>query len=269
MPTRLRITDDKGFEKVILIDRDVFPIGCSSSSVGLRLPPEAGHAIAARHAVIYREGRAFVLRNETGSWGTRVNGRPVRCKVLQHGDVIRLGSSRFQIEFLVEGTRAADLLEHRAKILLRVLCDLHASTNVGNVSAAAVACVMQLVDPIWAMLSLDMGHGRLEATTAGDAAGRMPTSPTRVARGVMKTARSYFQPRRICAAIMAGGKPLGVLDLGPRVPATYTSLDLELVEALAAHVGVALTNARRLEGLPVRSRVAVAAGESAAEPAPA
>lgn len=247
--TRLKITDDKGFERVVLIDEDVFSIGHAASS-GLRIPAEADDRIAALHAIVCREGSEYVLRDRSGSCGTRVNGRPVRCKVLGHGDRIRLGASRFQIEFLVEGSRSSDSVIPRSKILLQVLCDLHVSLNVREVSACAVASVMRLTDPIWTMLALDLGHGHLEVTTtAGKDATRLPASPTQVAREVMRTSRSYFQPHRICAAIVTREGPLGVLDLGPRVNSGYNSEDLELVESMAVHVGVALLNARWVESL--------------------
>jgi hypothetical protein len=41
-----------------------------------------------------------------------------------------------------------------------------------------------------------------------------------------------------------------VLEVGARSGVPYGVQDLELTEALAAHAGVALCNARRLEGLP-------------------
>ena len=64
--------------------------------------------------------------------------------------------------------------------------------------------------------------------------------------------RSYFHPARLCVAIMgrrdqASHELLGVIDAGPRGSLPYKGEDLELLEALAAQVGVALANSKWLE----------------------
>lgn len=248
-PTRLRVTDEKGFEKLILIDRDVFPIGRDAAE-GLSLPHMAGDGLAPCHALIIRDGNDYVLKDESGSCGTRVNGRPIRRTVLHHGDQINLGDSPMKIRFLVDGTRAADQEEKRIRTLLEVLRVMHSCLEVREVAARAIAGVMQLLGPAWCCLSMPGDRGGLEVIAASDATGRLPQKPGRLAAQVMATGRSLFSHAALCATIRSVDGLLGVIETGPRDRAEWTSRDMEMLEALSAHVGVALTNARRLKGHP-------------------
>ncbi|HET9480735.1 MAG TPA: FHA domain-containing protein [Candidatus Polarisedimenticolia bacterium] len=237
-PTRLKITDDKGFEKVVLIDRDPFPIG-RDVSAGLCLPGEAGPSVAARHASIIQEAGRFVLRDEAGARGTRVNGRPVRQMMLRHGDEITLGASPLKIQFLVEGSRAADVEEGRIHLLLGLLRDLHARLETEEVATRSVAAVMRMLAPDWVALSIPI-EGGLRIVAAADKAGHLPTAPTRLASEVNASGRSAFQPNRLCVPIDCGRQVLAVFDVGPHAGRPYTPDDLTLLESLAAHTGVAL-----------------------------
>jgi hypothetical protein len=243
--TRLKITDDKGFEKVILIDRDQFPLGTKTVE-GCEIPEEEGSPVAGRHAVILRDGDSYSIEDRSGSCATRVNGRPIRRMSLKHGDEIRLGASTYRIEFLVEGTRAADRHEKRVKAMLDVLLQLHACLDPSEVPARAVAGVMHLLAPSWVTLSLRTGSS-LKVVVGGDARGDLPVAPTAIARHVAETARASFHPERLCVPVMdhASRSLLGVVDLGPRDERPYTAGDVELLEVMAAHVGIALVNSRR------------------------
>jgi FHA domain-containing protein/GAF domain-containing protein len=258
-PTRLKITDDKGFEKVVLIDKDVFPLGLEADE-GLRLPEEAGASVARRHALIIRDGEGFVIVDKAGSCGTRVNGRPIRRAALKHGDQITLGTSSFRIQFLVEGSRASDLEERNLGLLLEVLKEIHSCLDVAEVSARAAAGVSLVLRPSWVALLRPASRDGLEVAAAVDRSGRLPAAPTRAARQVFASARGLFQPDQLCVPVQSRDGVLGVLQLGPREAADYTARDLELLEALASHTGLALANARRLEGLPgVAARVSAGA----------
>jgi pSer/pThr/pTyr-binding forkhead associated (FHA) protein len=248
-PTRLKVIDARGYEKVFLIDKDVFPIGREAVE-GLALPDEEPAAIAARHALVIRDGNAYVLKDQSGSCGTRVNGRPIRSTTLKHGDRISLGGSTLSILFLVEGTRAADAEEARVRILLEVLRQLHSSLDSREIAARGAAGIMGILGSDWAALSLRAAGGGLEVVAALDRAGKLPDAASSIAHHVAATARSYFHPARLCVPIMthaAGGGPHGVIDAGPRETAPYAASDMELLEALAEHVGVALANARLVE----------------------
>jgi len=247
----LKVTDPRGFEKVVLIDKDVFPIGREAAE-GLQLPDAEPFAMAPRHALVIRDGETFVLKDESGSCGTRVNGRPIRSTVLKHGDEIALGTSQLRIQFLVEGTRASDREEMRIRRLLEMLKELHSCRQPQDVCAWAAAGIMGLVESEWAAISLTMNRDRLEMVAGLDRSGTLPGGPSAIAQHVVVSSRSYFHPSRLCVAIMgrsdqSGHELLGVIDAGPRGSLPYKGEDLELLEALAAQVGVALANSRWLE----------------------
>ena len=248
-PTRLRVTDEKGFEKQVLIDRDVFSIGRDAAS-GLCLPHQPGDRLAACHALIAREGADYVLKDESGSCGTRVNGRPIRRTVLRHGDQIKLGESPLTIRFLVDGTRAADQEEQRIRSLLEVLRVMHSCLEVREVAVRAVAGVMQLLGPSWNCLSVPGGRGGLEVLAASDSTGRLPVSPGKIAAQVLASGRSHFSRDNLCAPVRSRDGVLGVIETGPLERSEWTSREMEMLESLAAHMGVALSNARRLENNP-------------------
>ena len=274
-PTRLKVTDERGFEKVVLIDKDVFPVGREAG--GLELPDREPFAIAQRHALVIRDGDTFVLKDQSGPCGTRVNGRPIRSTVLKHGDQISLGTSSLRIQFLVEGTRASDFEEVRIRLLLEMLRELHARLEPSEICARAAAGIMGLTGSEWAAISLIGKDGGLAMVAGLDRSGSLPNDSSAIAQHVASSNRSYFHPARLCVAITgtmaatgereaprAGarpgqGSPLGVIDAGPRERGPYKADDMELLEALAAHVGVALSNSRQIESaLSSESREAVA-----------
>ncbi|HET6372557.1 MAG TPA: FHA domain-containing protein [Candidatus Polarisedimenticolia bacterium] len=244
-PTRLKVTDENGFQKLVLIDRDVLALG-SATDGGLTLPVEPHEEVAPRHALIIRDGEDHILKDESGSRGTRVNGRPIRRTVLRHGDQIALGSSRLKIEFLIEGSRVSDLEQNQLRRLLAVLRDLHSELEVREIAPRAIAGVMELLGPSWAQVIMNRSGGRLETVAGGDAAGEMPTGPSVIARQVVGTSRSFFQKDHLCVAVLGREGVLGALDIGPRHGGPYGPTDLELLEAMAAHLSVALSNSSRV-----------------------
>ena len=83
----------------------------------------------------------------------------------------------------------------------------------------------------------------------------LPGEPSAIAQHVLVSSRSYFHPARLCVAIMgrrdqSSHDLLGVIDAGPRGSLPYKGEDLELLEALASQVGVALANSKWLEAGP-------------------
>ncbi len=253
----LLIHDADGRTRRVSFSRDLM-IGASGSAGAAREPDLAiaGEGISARHAVLSIEQEVFWVTALPGTGGTRVNGRPVRRKQLAAGDVITIGDSAVRIEFLIEPTQAGGAEEspteahRRTRLLLDLLAGLHTSLAVRDICATAAGIVIRITGAEWAGLALEDPPGRLRIAGAADTSGRLPETPTRIAMQVMAAGRSCFQPWRLCVPVECRDGRLGVLDLGPRPDARYTAHDLELVEALATHVGVALRNARRLEGLP-------------------
>ena len=255
VPTRLKITDDHGFEKVVLIDRDTFPIGCEAIG-GIEIPPDDSGSIQPRHATIIRDGAEYILKDESGCRGTRVNGRPVRRTILKHGDQITLGASRLRICFLVEGTRATDSQRNSIGRMIEVLHHLHEQLDLREVPVRAVAAIMDVFGASWVMVHLKDAGGRLEIAASGDAGGRLPSSPGPAAGRIIESARSQFQPNHLCVPIPGCGQTQGVIEVGPREAGVYAAWDLQLLESMAAHVGVALANSRRLSEHQVLSAAA-------------
>jgi len=255
VPTRLRVTDDHGFEKVVLIDRDVFPIGRQAFG-GLEIPPDDSESIRPRHALIIRDGDEYILKDESGCRGTRVNGRPIRRTILKHGDQITLGASPLRICFLVEGTRAADAQRNRIGRMMEVLRHVHEHLDLDEVPARAVAGIMDVFGASWVMVSLTGAEGRFEVAASGDADGRLPSAPSAAAGRVIGSSRSHFHPHHLCVPIPGGGQTQGAIEVGPREAGAYAAWDLQLLEAMAAHVGVAIANSRRLSKQAVQSAAA-------------
>jgi hypothetical protein len=255
IPTRLRVTDDHGFEKVVLIDRDVFPIGRQALG-GLEIPPDDSESIQPRHALIIRDGEEYILKDESGCRGTRVNGRPIRRTILKHGDQITLGASPLRICFLVEGTRAADAQRNRTGRMLEVLRHLHEQLDLKEVPARAVAGILDVFGASWVMISLKGTEGRVEVVASGDAEGRLPSSPSATTGRVIGSSRSHFHPHHLCVPIPGGGQAQGAIEVGPREAGAYAAWDLQLLEAMAAHVGVALANSLRRSEQQVQSAAA-------------
>jgi GAF domain-containing protein len=167
--------------------------------------------------------------------------------VLKHADEIRLGSSGLKIQFLIEGTRASDHEESRVKQLLDALRELHASPETREVCARAATTIMGLTGACWAAVALCGASKNLEMVAAVDGTGHLPDGPSAIALHVASTARSYFHPSRLCVPVMGHDGLLGVIDAGPREARPYQAGEMNLLEALAAHVGVALANAQRNE----------------------
>jgi len=260
-PACLLILEPDGQRRIVPLGRDLLTLGAASGSPAthIRIASTPGDALCDRHAVIVREEGGYWIRDESGPEGTRVNGRPVRRKALAHGDVITLGRSPGRIEFILEERRTTEagdaavesgMSAHRTRLLIDMLARLHASLISRDIAASAVAIVMKAIGAEWTCMLLDTGSAGLQVEGAGVAAGRLPDAPTRHAGQVMATGRSFFSPDRLCVPIEGGGRRIGVIDVGPRPGAAYTAGDLEMIESVAAHIGVAIGNARRLEGLP-------------------
>jgi hypothetical protein len=243
-PTRLKIIDDKGFEKVVLIETDLLSIG-SDPACGLVLPADPEATIAPRHALIIRDGDAHVLKDESGPRGTRVNGRPIRRTILKHGDEIAVGSSTLRIRFLVEGSRASDRERRQVRVLLMVLAEIHASASGEEIVRRAADGVLALLEAVWVRVTGRLGSAQW-VIAAGRAAGREPSPSARIARQMTDSERSLLQKDHMWVPVRCTELPAGAIEAGPREGRPYTEADLEMLEAVAAHVGIALANAERV-----------------------
>ena len=71
----------------------------------------------------------------------------------------------------------------------------------------------------------------------------VPDSPELLPEASATVAREGIRGL-VCVPIRSHGRTLGVLSLGRRLPAPFTDGEIELVEASANQIGVALENAR-------------------------
>ena len=75
------------------------PLGRDAVTIG-RAPDNDIHVrdekMSKRHARIARVGNVYTLEDLRSKNGTRVNGQPVATGILNFGDVIRMGKTRFQ-----------------------------------------------------------------------------------------------------------------------------------------------------------------------------
>jgi pSer/pThr/pTyr-binding forkhead associated (FHA) protein len=67
-----------------------------------------GMSVARRHALLYKEGRQFVLEDKSAK-GIEVNDRTIPQGVLQHEDFIRIGTYRLVFDALCEGMSRAEV----------------------------------------------------------------------------------------------------------------------------------------------------------------
>ncbi len=244
-PIRLKITDEKGFEKVILLDGRPFTIGCSLDC-SLSLDGIGAIGVLERHLTITREGESWMLREESDGKATRVNGQLVRRAALADGDQISIGEGTWRIVFLTEGSRAVDIEHRRLRTLLQVLRQMYTSLDPEEISARAVVAIMDLLGSSWVAILHGTDAGRLRVVAAGDADGRLPAKPTRVAQEVYNTETSSLQPDHLCVTISARRGVIGAVEAGPRDASPYAQSDLEILESIALHVGLAASNAELL-----------------------
>ena len=106
--------------------------------------------------------------------------------------------------------------------------------------------VMRLFDSEWTAVMLPRA-GAFETFASGSTTARGRDSGQRIARQVAATGRSSFSTDHLCAAVACGEAPAGAIEVGSSRKEPYQAADLELLEALASHLGIALSNARRLE----------------------
>jgi hypothetical protein len=249
-PIRLKITDHKGFEKVVLLDGRPFSIG-TSEDCDLCLPAAETPGVLPRHLTIAKEGDSWMLREESNGTATRVNGELVRRAALGEGDHISIGDGTWRIVFLMEGSRAVDIEHRRLRTLLHVLRQMYTSLDPEEISARAVVAIMDLLGTSWVAILHGTDAGRLRVVAAGDADGRLPSHPTRVAQEVYNSESSSLQPDHLCVTISARRGVIGAVEVGPRDAAPYTQSDLEILESIAVHVGLAASNAELLADQPL------------------
>ena len=244
-PIRLKISDAKGFEKVVLLDGRPFSIG-TGPDCGLSLPEAEAPGVLPQHITIAKEGESWILREASDGSATRVNGELVRRAALAEGDRIAIGTNGWRIVFLTEGSRALDIEHRRLRSLLHVLRQMYTSLDPEEISARAVVAIMDLLGTSWVAILHGTEAGRLRVVAAGDADGRLPAKPTRVAQEVYNSETSSLQPDHLCVTISARRGVIGAVEVGPRDASPYTQNDLEILESIAMHVGLASSNADML-----------------------
>src|SRR6185503_12738988 len=102
MPPRLAAISGKHKGAVFAINEDTLVIGRETSAhVSI-----ADSSVSRRHSKIEKQDEGFVITDLESLNGTFVNDVPIRSRVLEHGDHLRIGN--FQFLFLThEGESAS------------------------------------------------------------------------------------------------------------------------------------------------------------------
>ncbi len=88
-PARLEVTEGVLRGRQFTLDDNLVVLG-RRETCDVYLPDAS---VSRRHAVVMRQGRRYVIRDQGSTNGTYVNGEKVENKVLGHGDIIKLGKT--------------------------------------------------------------------------------------------------------------------------------------------------------------------------------
>jgi signal transduction histidine kinase len=247
-------------------------IGRSSEAL-----PIADHTVSRRHAELTPDDGAWYLRDLDSANGTFVNGERIADRVrLRPGDQFRCGSTLFvfalsgeddgrpspiqlldgELDVTVEGRAdpnadsmilAAPDPVRAARDHLRVIYDLTAVTARAIDRAAMLEQVMDL---IFAEFEPDRGFILL-----GDDPRGRPISDTRFRSG--DSVRDYGIRSAICSPITAEGRQFGIIQIDSQLANfTFTHAQLQLLNAIGRHTGLALLSKEIVESTVQTERLA-------------
>jgi signal transduction histidine kinase len=268
VPVRIRVEDEKGFEKTVVFRQGVLRVGSDPES-GLRLQHQN---VAPCHLLILREGEKFTFADTSAGMATVVNGTPTLKGELNHADVITFGPDcPYRLTFLVDTLRSGDRRERKLQALLAASRAINASLVLEEVlervmdSALRVTgaekgflimiendgslkpCVSRKIDSdhlkgemlpsSLSMIRKAIAAKRSVHHVAGDPEGMTGAGAASIVRLKLNTV--------ICTPILAHGEAIGVIyvDHGGILQGA-ASEDMEIMEALADQASVAIENAR-------------------------
>lgn len=278
VPVRVRVLDERGFERNVELAADLLRVGRDPQShVRLDHP-----GVAPTHFLIIREGSHYFLMDTSAGIGTFLNGSPILKEELKHGDRISLGPRcPYRMVFLTEGTRVDDREEKRLRTLLDASKAINSSLVLGEVLERVMDSVMQLTQAEKGFLMLVEPNGRLKPRVARniDAAALsqrvIPASRSAI-REAITSRRTIFiggetdaglaSPSAsimrlnlrtvMCVPLLSKDRVIGVIYVDHRSPVRHVSrTDLEILESLADHASVAIENARLTERMLLAERL--------------
>ncbi|HKV08191.1 MAG TPA: sigma 54-interacting transcriptional regulator [Thermoanaerobaculia bacterium] len=275
--------------KVFEIGGEPFPIGRQS---GNRLQLHHG-SVSRRHCVIEPSPRGVLLRDLESRCGTFVNGVPVRERLLEHGDFIKVGDVLFLfLSRPEESGETAALGDYTVRSTIQLSLDdvfyLHpervqASLAAEDSKARALSTLLTISAEVQTLSGVEALARRLverafEAAPAerfavlltdGEDFSLVHASeePPRVSRALIRRAleervavlgndgTADGARSILCIPLVALGQPLGVLyGDSSRPPESFSPDHLELLSAMAGIASLALHNARRMEALEAENR---------------
>lgn len=271
IPVRIRIEDEKGFEKTIVFKQGLLRVGSEPGS-GLRLDHES---VAPCHLLILREGERFTFADTSAGMTTLVNGSPAHKGVLQHGDIITFGQGcPYRLTFLVDSSRTGDLREKKLRGLLSACRAINSSLVLDEVLSRVMDAALQVTGAEKGFLLMIEQDGSLnpavyrnidEARLRGET---IPASLSLIRKAIRSKRSVHFVPGDpeamgepgsasivrlklqtvMCTPILSRGEPAGILYVDHRGTLEGAlSEDLEILEALADQASVAIENARLSE----------------------
>ncbi|MBI4161354.1 MAG: GAF domain-containing protein [Acidobacteria bacterium] len=265
----LRILYPSGREEMVPLSKTPFRIG-PAEDCDLRLAN--GHQVEGAALIQHGPGGYLVrdLQGEVLRW----NGKPVRSRVLRHGDSFEFGSpSLCQISFLLPapGNPARDL--QNLKMLIEITRSVNSFCELDDLLQKILAGALQVTGAERGMVLLAGPGGDLLLTASRDREGPAPGGPDSrpswsIANEVFRRGRSIsvrdaqthqdFRDRTsimalglntiLCVPMQIQERTLGVIYLDHRgVVENLALTDFQVVESLAATAAIAIENVRLVE----------------------
>ncbi len=279
IPVRIRIEDEKGFERTVLFEKSLLRIGSGPDS-----DLELDHSrIAPCHLVILREGEGFAFADTSGGLTTCLNDRPALKGPLTHGDVLSFGSEcPFRITFLTKGIRRDDGTEQKLRTLLDASKAINSSLVLEDVLDRVMDSAITVTGAEKGFLILVEPDGSLKPKAARNIdrttldEKTLPASRSLIDKAISERrsvrylaseapldSRSTSIMRLeldtvMCTPIISREEVIGVIYLDHHgVIRDLSGAEQEIVEALAGHASVAIENARLTERTLLSERLTV------------
>jgi len=279
IPVRLRVIDEKGFEKTELFNKSLLRIG-SGPEAHLQLPDSG---IDPCHVVILREGGVFMFANTSKKAKLLLNGREVSKGNLEHGDVLSFGKdSAYRIVFMTKGERSEDSREDSLRSLLAASRAINSSLVLSDVLERVMDSVMEVTGAERGFLMLREADGTLRAKVSRNIEPvaldqeMIPASRSIIEKAIEarksvqylanavpggKTSLSTSIVRlnlqtALCAPIVSKDEVIGVVYVDHRKALPdFSGREQEIIEGLADHASVAINNARLSERMLMSERL--------------
>lgn len=279
IPVRIRVEDEKGFEKTVVFRHGVLRVGSDAGS-GLRLLHEE---VAPCHLLILREGEKFTFADTSAGMATLVNGEPVHKGELHHGDVITFGPGcPFRLTFLVDSLRSGDRREKKLRALLSASRAMNSSLVLKEVLERVMDAALAVTGAEKGLLIMVENDGSLRPCVArkldctSPSGKTLPASISLIRKAICAKRSVHHVPGDpedlaeagtasivrlkvntvICTPILSRGEAIGVIYVDHRgLMAGAAGEDMEILEALADQASVAIENARLSESMVITERL--------------